>query len=233
MLKSVALREREVYRNTPRFLARAFGWNDGTAIKLRGSVCRWAQNGENGAPSEMLFRQHPSGDIRRQWGVTVWVLGETIACGHKVLTQPSSVIACWWNHTETWKQKSTWTHWEYCTGSILRELTVWGGKARTKTAHMGPKNLLEHWNDSFPRSVLSQTKHCRVPENVPGTNWCRLSFSLSLASLPFVFRCGSSSKVGRKEKCSEPIDLQKSYKVSTCSIRTEGPHTNKCDNAKM
>lgn len=66
MLKRVALREREVYRNTPRFLARAFGWNDGTAIKLRGSVCRWAQNGENGAPSEMLFRQHPSGDIRRQ-----------------------------------------------------------------------------------------------------------------------------------------------------------------------
>ena len=56
------------------------------------------------------------------------------------------------------------------TGTILRELTVWGGKARTKTAHMGPENLLEHWNDSFPRSVLSQTEHCRAPENVPGTN---------------------------------------------------------------
>ena len=67
-------------------------------------------------------------------------------------------------------------------------------------ARTGSENLLEHWNDSFPRSVLSQTKHCRTPENVPGTNWCRLSFSLSLASLLFVFRYSTNSQVGRNEK---------------------------------
>lgn len=89
----------------------------------------------------------------------------------------------------------------------------------TKTPRTRPENLLEHWNDSFPRSVLSQTKHCRTPEKVPGTNWCRLSFSLSLASLLFVFRqsSSSSSKMGGNEKREmlRANILEKSYKVPT------------------
>lgn len=37
-------------------------------------------------------------------------------------------------------------------------------------SHTVLKDLLAHWSDSFPRSVLSQPEHCRTPENVPGTN---------------------------------------------------------------
>ena len=118
-------------------------------------------------------------------------------------------------------------------GTTLRMLILTGGEAwrhptsqdvysrgrrSVKTAHVGPKNLLEHWNDSFPRSVLSQTKHCRTPEKVPGTNWCRVSFSLSLASLPFVFRYGSSSKVGKKQK-KRNAQSQPTYRSHTKSLR--------------
>lgn len=76
-----------------------------------------------------------------------------------------------------------------------------------KTAHVGPKNLLEHWNDSFPRSVLSQTKYCRTPENVfqgqtdvGSVSLCLWHLCLLSSGMAAAARWGKT----KKEKCSEP-----------------------------
>ena len=55
---------------------------------------------------------------------------------------------------------------------------------------------------------------------------CLLSSGMAAAAATW-------GKKTRREKCSEPANVQKSYKVFTCSIRREGLHTKGYNNAKM
>lgn len=64
----------------------------------------------------------------------------------------------------------------------------------TKTGY-----LQGHCNDSFAKSGFSHTKQGITPANVPETNWCLLSFSLSLASLFFVFVTDRGGKMKEKQ----------------------------------
>jgi len=93
---------------------------------------------------------------------------------------------------------------------FLKQNTEPGSQSRiqsTVSSHTKASNYLrEHCNDSFPRRAFSQAIHGITPEKVPFVKLCLFSFSLSLASLFFVFIPNSRGRnIGKKGTLEKKI----------------------------
>lgn len=121
-------------------------------------------------------------------------------------------------------------------GTTLRMLILTGGEAWRQST-WGPRT---YWSTGMtlspgafyhkPNTAEPQRKFQGQTdvESVSLCLWhpCLLSSGMAAAAATW-------GKKTRREKCSEPANVQKSYKVFTCSIRREGLHTKGYNNAKM